>query len=176
MIMSDLEQLASLLESRNAIDEKIAALIGGRPALRGPVGEWIAQRIFGVKLEESAAHKGSDGRFTDGPLTGKTVNVKWFGKRQGLLNINPDGVPDYYLVMTGPKAVARTSKERTLPLVITEVFLFDAPALVERLPKLGVAASVPKHEWEAARIYPEAASRVPLTLAAAQREALKLFT
>ena len=39
--MSNLEQLASLLARRNAIDEEIVALIG-RPAIRGHVGEWIA--------------------------------------------------------------------------------------------------------------------------------------
>ena len=89
--------------------------------------EWIAQEIFRVTLEENAVQKGFDGRFADGPLVGKTVNVKWYGKREGLLDINPDSVPDYYLVMTGPKAVARTSRGQTRPLVITEVFLFDGP-------------------------------------------------
>ena len=171
--MSNLEQLALLLARRNAIDEEIAAL--DRPAIRGHVGEWIAQEIFEVTLEKSATRKGFDGRFTDGPLAGKTVNVKWYGKRAGLLDINPDGIPDYYLVMTGPKAVAMTSRGQTLPLVITEVFLFDAPALVERLPRLGVAAGVRQHEWEAARVYPVAAPRARLTLTDAQREALKLF-
>ena len=61
----ELEQLASLLARRNAIDEQIAALIG-RPAIRGHVGEWIAHEIFGVTLEESAVQKGFDGRFADG--------------------------------------------------------------------------------------------------------------
>ena len=172
--MSNLEQLASLLARRNAIDEEIAALID-HPAIRDHVGEWIAQEIFAVKLEGSAVHKGFDGRFADGPLAGKTVNVKWYGKREGLLDINPDGVPDYYLVMTGPKAVARTSRGQTRPWVITEVFLFDAPALVKRLPRLGVAASVRQHEWEAARVYPEATPGARLTLTDAQREALKPF-
>ena len=125
--MSQLEQLASLLAKRNAIDKEISDLIS-RPALKGHVGEWIAQESFGVKLEESAAQKGFDGRFADGPLAGKTVNVKWYGKREGILDINPDGVPDHYLVMTGPKAAAMTSRGQTLPWVITEVFLFDAPA------------------------------------------------
>ena len=86
---------------------------------------------------KSAVQKGFDGRFVNGPLAGKTVNVKWFGKRTGMLNINPDGVPDYYLVMTGPKAAAVNSRGQTLPWVITEVFLFDALALVERLRGVG---------------------------------------
>ena len=103
------------------------------------------------------------------------MNVKWCGKREGLLNINPEGVPDYYLVMTWPKARAMTSRGQTLPWVITEVFLFDAPALVERLRRLGVrlgvATSVRQHEWEAARVYPAAAPRARLTLTDAEREA-----
>ena len=152
-----LRRLASLLESRNDIDDEIAHLIG-RPAIRGHVGKWIAQEIFGVRLEENAARVGFDGRFVDGPLAGKTVNVKWYGKREGLLDINPDSAPDYYLVMTGPKAVGMTSRGQTRPLVITEVFLFDGPALVERLRRLrvrlGVATGVRQHEWEEATVYP----------------------
>ena len=122
---------------------------------------------------------GFDGRFADGPLAGKTVNVKWYGKREGLLDINPDSAPDYYLVMTGPKAVAMTSRGQTRPLVITEVFLFDGPALVERLRRLGVrlgvATGVRQHEWEAARVYPASASGARLTLTGVQREKLRLF-
>ena len=63
--------------------------------------------------------------------------------------------------------------------MITEVFLFDAPALVEQFRvqkrRLGVAAYVRQHEWEAARVYPEAAPRTRLPLTDAKREALKLF-
>lgn len=176
--MSNLEQLASLLARRNAIDEEIADLIG-HPAGKGPVGEWIAQEIFRVKLAKSKIEPGFDGWFTDGGLSGKTVNVKWYGKRAGYLDINPDGVPDYYLVMTGPKPAAVSSRDRTLPWVVTEVFLFDASALVGRLRKigrrLGIATFVRQHEWERARVYPAAAPESPLTLTDAQRMALKLF-
>ena len=176
--MSHLKQLTFLLARRNAIDEKITALID-RPALSGYIWEWIAQEIFRVKLEQPANRKDFDGRFTDGPLAGETVNVKWYGKRDGLLDINPAGVPDNYLVLTGPKAGAMTSRGQTRPLVITEVFLFDAPALVEQFRvqkrRLGVAAYVRQHEWEAARVYPEAAPRTRLPLTDAKREALKLF-
>ena len=151
--ISHLKRLASLLARRNAIDEKIADLID-HPAISGHVGEWIAQEIFRLRLAKSAVQKGFDGRFADGPLAGQTVNVKWYGKREGLLDINPAGVPDNYLVMTGPKAGAMTSRGQTRPWVITEVFLFDGPALVEQFRmqkrRLGVAAYVRQHEWEAA--------------------------
>ena len=176
--MSHLKQLASLLARRNAIDEDISALID-HPALRGPIGEWIAQEIFKVTLAKSANQKGFDGWFTDGPLAGQTVNVKWYGKRDGKLDINPAGIPGNYLVLTGPKAEATTSRGQTRPLVITEVFLFDASALVDQLRSLGVslgvATGVRRHEWEKARLYPAAAQGARLTLTDAQREALKLF-
>ena len=182
--MNNLKLLASRLTRRNAIDEKIVVLIG-RPAIRGHIGEWIAQEIFRVTLEKDANQKIIDGQFADGPLDKKTVNVKWYGKREGILDISPDpdGVLDYYLVMTGPKPepkpVAMTSRGQTRPLVITEVFLFDARKLVdqfrEQKRRRGVASFVRKHEWEEARVYPEAAPDARLTLTDAQREALKLF-
>ena len=81
--------------------------------------------------------------------------------------------------MTGPKAAPTTSRGQTRPWVLTEVLLFDAPELVEQLRtrgvKLGAATSVQKHEWEAARVYPEAAAGARLTLSDTQRKALKLF-
>ena len=176
--MSNLEQLASLLARRNAIDDEIAALVD-RPATRGHVGEWIAREIFGVTLASNAVQKNFDGWFAGGPLVDKTVNVKWYGERAGYLDIKPDGVPDYYLVMTGPKAPATSSRGRTLPWVVTEVFVFDAPALVGRLRvigrKLGIATYVRQHEWKRARVYPVAAPEPPLTLTDTQREALRLF-
>ena len=58
--MSHLEQLASLLARRNAIDEEIAALID-RPAIKGHVGEWIAQEIFKVTANQAFANHPSDG-------------------------------------------------------------------------------------------------------------------
>ena len=54
--MSNLEQLASLLARRKAIDDEIAALVD-RPATRGNVGEWIAHEIFRVKLAKTANQK-----------------------------------------------------------------------------------------------------------------------
>lgn len=51
--MKQLEQLASLLGSRDAIDTGIADLIF-RPALKGNVGEWIAQDLQFLDLEEIA--------------------------------------------------------------------------------------------------------------------------
>ena len=66
-------------------------------------GSGSSQEIFKVTLAKYANRKVIDGWFAGGPLAKKTVNVKWYGKREGLLDINPGGVPDNYLVLTGPK-------------------------------------------------------------------------
>src|SRR5262245_12005509 len=101
----DLERLAELIRARNRIDSELAVLIT-RPALCGHVGEYIAAAIFDIALERSAAHKGSDGRFNAGPLAGRSVNVKWYTAFCGPLDITPRALPDYYLVLTGPKQPA----------------------------------------------------------------------
>jgi hypothetical protein len=78
-------RLSDLFHARNAIDEQIADVIG-RPALAGHVGEWIASQVFDIELEQSASAKAIDGRFRAGPLAGRTVNIKFYGKREGLLD------------------------------------------------------------------------------------------
>jgi hypothetical protein len=54
------EKLAQLIHERNRISEEIARIIG-RPALSGHIGEYIASKIFNIRLEESAISKGIDG-------------------------------------------------------------------------------------------------------------------
>jgi hypothetical protein len=158
---SVLAQLADLIRSRNAIDEQIAAVIN-RPASIGHVGEVIAAQVFDIELETSAVTKGHDGRFTTGPLAGKTVNIKFYGKFESMLDINPDGILDYYLVLTGPKATSMTSRSGVRPLLIESVFLFEAQPLVDALMarevKLGAATSVAKALWDAAELYPNPTS------------------
>jgi hypothetical protein len=70
-----LRQLADLIAEHNRIAAKMTALIG-RPAILSHLGEYIASKVFEIKLEESAVHKGSDGQFASGPLAGKSVNVR----------------------------------------------------------------------------------------------------
>ena len=75
-----------------------------------------------------------------------------------MLDITPDSLPDYYLVMTGPKTLEGSSKGGMRPWLINYVFLFNAADLVIELTARGVnvgtASSVRKHEWQAAEIYP----------------------
>jgi hypothetical protein len=158
---TQIAQLADLLLARNAIDERIAAIIG-RPALLGHLGEWIASEVFDVALEDSASAKAIDGRFRSGPLAGKTVNIKFYGKREGLLDTADHPCLDYYLVLCGPKAIAMTSKYGIRPTCIENVYLFDAAAVcadqLGRGIKSGVASSVRSALWAAAEIYPTPAS------------------
>lgn len=152
-----LENLSELLTEMNSIGEKISE-ITQRPATIGHTGEYIAAEIFDIELEESANAKGFDGLFRSGTLAGKSVNVKWYGKLEYMLDINPDALPEYFLVMTGPKAKVLTSKGGIRPWLIDYVFLFNAAELMIELNargvKIGIATSVRKHEFQDAEIYP----------------------
>jgi len=175
--MENLHKLARLIKSRNEIDNEIAGIIG-RPAEKGHIGEYIASRIFHISLEPSGSQKGIDGRFADGPLAGKTVNIKWYTKLEGVLDMNPQALPHYYLVLTGPKAPAVSSQDSSRPMVIESVYLFDAGTIVSSLQargvKIGVATSVARYLWEEAEIYPVQRSPL-LLLSGEQRAILALF-
>ena len=149
--MPDLERLADLVRAKNDADAAIAGLIG-RPSAPGNIGEFVAARVFAIQLMASGAHPGYDGLFTDGPLADKTVNIKTYSRHESVLDISPHPC-DYYLVLAGPAGQAAV-----LPWVIDSVFLFRREdlltALTARGVKIGVATSLRKADWEAARIYP----------------------
>jgi len=151
-----LERLAELLRERNRISSEIATLIG-RPALSSHIGEHIASKILDIELYESATHKGADGQFRSGPLRGKTVNVKLYGKKEGILDINHASA-DYYLVLTGPDSPLTSSRGGDRPLIIEQAFIFNMGNLLNELRsrgvKIGVATSIKKDDWERAMIYP----------------------
>ena len=165
--MEELETLAALIHERNRVDESISRLIG-RPATMGHIGEFIASKVFDIQLEVSAAHKAWDGRFTSGSLAGRTVDIKFYGKQEGLLAISQDEQPDYFLILTGRVAAAASSKGSTRPTTIEHVYLFEGRALaadvLQRGVKFGAAASIPKSQWEQAEIFPNAANpEMPVT-------------
>ncbi|MCO1658556.1 hypothetical protein [Pseudonocardia humida] len=68
----------------------------------GITGEWIAGRVFDIELEAPATTVGYDGRFTQGRLRGHTVDVTWYLKREGRLDVARTTAPDHYLVLAGP--------------------------------------------------------------------------
>ena len=174
---NELQRLSSLIKQRNVVEDEIAAIIG-RPAHAGHIGESVASRIFDIKLSNSAVNKGSNGRFRGGNLAGKSVDIKKYSLSQSILDIRPDALPDYYLVLTGPKAPAASSRGTVQPWTIASVFLFDAFALMQRLTergvKIGVATSVRQEYWREAEIYPSPNNQ-SLRLSAAQVEMLELF-
>ncbi|WIG58063.1 MAG: hypothetical protein OJF49_000808 [Ktedonobacterales bacterium] len=178
--MNDLTELAELIRARNAIDTLIARRVG-RPAHIGHVGEFLACAIFNIQLEESATARAIDGRFVDGPLAGRTVNVKWFTKHDGLLDINEDTSLDYYLVFKGPKTPPASSRGAIAPWVIEYVFLLDAQQLLENLRCRNVkiqrhgATGIASALWEQAEIYP-VQRNITLMLTETQRAQLALFS
>jgi hypothetical protein len=117
-----------------------------------------------------------DGRFRSAPFGGMTVNVKWYLKREGLLDMSSSPALDFYLVLAGPASAAASSRGSTRPWSVDAVYLFDARQLREdqaaRGVKQGVASSVLKSHWDAAEIYPRGSPRFPLTSAQAEMLAL----
>ena len=175
--MKKLERLAGLIHAKNKIDDEIAEIIG-RPSLTGSIGEYIASEIFKIELEQSAVEKGIDGRFTQGPLKEQTVNIKFYAKRENLLDINPDHLPDYYLVITGPKSSPVSSRGTTRPWLISSVYLFNSQKLMNELKnrdvKIGIATSVISKLWDEAEIYPNQGSNI-IALSEEQVQQLRLF-
>lgn len=175
--MDDLVLLSQLLKAHNALDSIIAGLIH-RPVQLGHVGEFLAQEIFGVQLHRTAVHKGSDGVFRGGTLDGCSVNVKWYPKNEGVLSVNPEAACDYYLVLTGPRGPAQSSRDTVRPWLINAVYLFNARELIAELNTSGVkiyeATSVKRALWDAAEIYPTA-HHPAVALSDEQRQFLALF-
>ena len=170
----ELRRLAALIKRRNEVEREVASIIE-RPMQIGHVGEFIASRIFNIELHESAVHRGSDGYFVGGPLDGRSVNIKFYGKNESLLDVNVNAPPDFYLALTGPRASAVSSRGLTRPWMISSVFLFDHQELVSRLTvKLGVATSVRRHFWDEAEIYPSQNNPL-LRLTQQQRDAIGMF-
>jgi hypothetical protein len=140
----------------------------------------IAAQVFDIELEASAAAAAAaiDGRFRGGPLQGCTVNVKWYPKREGAIDMTDSPALDYYLILTGPASTAMSSRGGHRPWCIEAVYLFDATQLLDeqqtRGVKTGIASSVRVRQWTAAEIYPHATNR-KLSMSPVQTELLKLF-
>ncbi|WP_144118366.1 hypothetical protein [Catellatospora sichuanensis] len=167
-------QLAELLQARDELDVRIAALTGrsGRP---GDVGEFIAARIFDIELAGTATQAGYDGRFRSGPLEGRSVNIKTYGDAGAGLDIGAHPC-DFYLVLSGPR---RNASDRHHRWRVSAVYLFDAVRLhvdlAGRGVKIGVATSLRRSDLAAAQIFPATGLAAPLGLTASQRAMLSLF-
>lgn len=169
-----LPQLAALIRERNETETRISA-ITGRPASIGHLGEYIAAQIFDIRLAESAVHKSIDGWFNSGPLAAKSVNIKWYGCQEGILDMCVSEGPDYYLVLCGPKrAPARSIGPR--PWLIHCVYLFSHADLCQSLTcKIGIATSIKSALWSTAQLHPLPNNPL-LPLTPDQTAALALFS
>ncbi|OBB90319.1 hypothetical protein [Mycolicibacterium peregrinum] len=172
-----LAELAALIKERNSIDARLGAILN-RPASIGNIGEWIAAQVFDIDLVSSGSNAAFDGHFTSGLLAGKTVNVKAYGRQEGLLDVITNPTLDYYLVMTGPKGALKSSKGGLRPFCIDSVYLFNSKDLLAALEvtgvKVGVATSVRAAQWNAAEIFPNSANPA-LVLTELQKSRLAMF-
>jgi len=175
--MDDLAQLAELIKTRNWVEAYISTLVGGT-AQMAHVGAFIASRVFRIAPLDSPSRPAVEGHFVQGPLAGRSVNVRWHPSRGGVLNINPDALPDFYLVLAGPESPPASRETAARPWLIASVHLFDALALVDELRGRGVrittATCVPQDLWEAAEVYPTQSASI-VALSDAQRKMLALF-
>ncbi|HEX2713341.1 MAG TPA: hypothetical protein VHM88_14170, partial [Candidatus Acidoferrales bacterium] len=109
---------------------------------------------------------------------GRSVNVKWYGKQEGVLDLHARRPPEYYLALTGPAGSATSSRGATRPWVIQSVYLFEAQPLLADLRardvKIRTGSSVRRELWTAAEIYPEPRNAT-LVLCQEQRDMLALF-
>lgn len=171
--MDELDKLAALIHERNSLEERITAIIG-RPASIGHLGEYIASTVFGIRLAENANHKSIDGWFEHGPLQGRSVNVKWYAKHEGLLDMCVGAGPDFYLVFAGPRQhVGRVIGPR--PWLIESVYLFEDSVLRGLISsKIGIATSVRSEVWERHQIFPTK-NLARMELSDEQLHALKSF-
>jgi hypothetical protein len=110
-----------------------------------------------------------------GPLQDRTVNIKWYLKREGLLDTTWPEALDYYLVLTGPPSPAGSSQGTARPWCIPAVFLFDARQLRSEQITRGVhCLQRRQQQWAAAEVYP-AATNPQLVIAPQQAGQLRLF-
>ena len=175
---AQLVRLAVLIKQKNTADEEISANTE-RPATLGQTAEYVAARIFAIRLDESTAGRGSDGEFVDGPLAGHTVNVRWYPLPTGTLElVTRETIPDYYLVLTGLEHGPISSRLSPRPGLISSVHLFAAADLHAslRLRNLtaGIRTTVTPAKWQAAEVYTEDAN-AELIVSTEQRRDLRLF-
>jgi len=175
--MTNLPRLAELLRARNTVESNIANLLGNSVSL-STVGEYIAAQIFGITLIPSSHHNEFAGIFANQPLAGKTVDVQWYPRREGFLNVHSEPAPDYILVLAGPRQESSTARALVNPWLISSVHLFYSQellsALRERGVQIGSHTSVINQLWERAEIFPTPRNHL-LTLTEDQCRLLKLF-
>lgn len=174
-IDGELQQLVRLLRERDELDARITRIVG-RSARPGDVSEFVAARVFDIRLAVNTVQAGHDGMFRSGPLSGQTVNVKLYGDARAGIDIGSHPC-DYYLVLSGPpRFSAKVAPPRWS---ISAVHLFETDHLLRTLrgrgTRVGIATGIRRADLEASQIYPETGELAPLQLTDHQHRLLKLF-
>src|SRR5258708_17280287 len=130
--MPDLPRLADLLRARNTVESNIANLLGSGVNLN-TVGVYIAATIFGITLLPFTRSSEFTGTFASQPLSGKTVDVQWYPRREGFMNVRAEASPDYYLVFAGPKQESSTARALVNPCLVSSLHLFETQDLPSAL-------------------------------------------
>ena len=154
-----LRELASLLTRRNEIDDAIAALIA-RPATTGHIGEFIAAAVFDIELYSSASHKAADGTFRSGPLRGTSVNIKLYGKQEGIIDLREDAISGLLPRAHGPEIRSGFIPREHQADCHRARFPFSGSGpprddQVQGQETAALRTSVPQAEWKDAEIWPE---------------------
>ena len=179
--MKDLEKLSTLIKKWNRLEREISAIIE-RPGTISNVGEYIASKVFDIVLERSRTRQAYDGVFGNGLLKGLRVNVKISRERESFIDWRDDALPDFFLILAGPKRTSRRKTGESRPVRIASAYLFRVKEtraqLISRevnLPKnRRVQASIAHWQWEAAEVFPNANCDL-LVLSSKQRSLLMLF-
>lgn len=170
--MENLILLSNLIRERNRIEKEVFKITNQSFEI-GKIGEFIASEIFNIELNQSFNQAGNDGYFKSGNLKGKRVNIKFYSKFDGKLDMGIEYSPDYYLVLAGS-----SKKEKISPWNIESIYLFNSIELRNELTgkvKIGTATSVKKVHWEKAMVYPDGKS-TELVVDEKIREKIKLFS
>jgi len=159
------------------VEAYISTLVGGT-AQMAHVGAFIASRVFRIAPLDSPSRPAVDGHLVQGPLTGRSVTIRWHHGRGGVRDISPDALPDFYLVLAGPESPPGPRDGAARPWFIASVHLFDALPLVDELrgrgARITAATRVPQDLWDAAEVYPTQRTSI-VALSDAQRKMLGLF-
>jgi hypothetical protein len=131
--------MAALLRARNEADAVIAGLLR-RPAEQGHLGEWLAVRL--LELEPAPSARSARVRSPAGRSTSKS-----YGALQGILDLHEDdAATDEYLVLSGTREAAGSSRGALGPLAVAHVHLIEGRPLIADLRsrgiKIGIASSV----------------------------------
>jgi hypothetical protein len=174
---SSLSRLAELVRARNTVESNMVNLIEREVHLNS-VGEHIAANVFGIRLVPTTIQSGFVGIFTTPALSGKTVDIRWYPRRESYINIHTDPAPDYSLILAGPRVEPGEARGLANPWLLTSVYLFSMQDLLASLRargvRIGPRVSINSQLWELAELFP--VQRNPtLMLTDSQRQLLKLF-